>query len=192
MATTHRQLTCGGTGAPGQPGQAQPRREGSAQRQEGGGRTGSRVGGARAVQVYCETSEVTKRPSGPRRAGARGHLPAHAESRRTARLPFTFAWDRVGWVQLETRDPAGLVRSCASPQAGLDSQLLLPSLGISLGTHWASFQGLAPRCPPHRDALWLQGFRQRGSVTLARSLGMVVTHGWVVYTRKPKSHCSQA
>lgn len=191
MATTHRQLTCGGTGAPGQPGQAQPRREGSAQRREGGGRTGNRVGGARAVQVCCETSEVTKRPSGPRRAGARGHLPAHAGSRRTARLPFTFAWDRVGWVQLETQDPAGLIRSCAS-QAGWAGFPAPPSFPWDFPRNPLGFlPGSGPRCPPHQGALWLQGLRQRGSVTLARSLGMVVTHGWVVCTRKPKSYCSQ-
>lgn len=77
----HRQLTRGGTEAPRLPGQAQPRREGSAQRREGGGRTGSRVGGARAVLACCETGEVTKRQPGPaelERAATSPPTPRHA------------------------------------------------------------------------------------------------------------------
>lgn len=144
----HRQLKYGGTEAPRQPGQAQPRREGSAQRREGGGRTGSWVGGARAVQACCETGEVTKRPPGPEeseRAVTSPPTPGHAGPRRTAWLPFVFAWDSVGWVPRETRDPAGLASSCSNPPGWLDSQLLLPSGFPSeplSSTHGTSFQCL--------------------------------------------------
>lgn len=156
---THRQLTRGGTRLQDSRGSPAPK---GGKRSEARGRTRSRVGGARAVQVCCETSEVTKRPPGPRGAGARGHLPAHAGSRRTARLPFAFAWDCVGWVQLETRDPAGLVRSCASPRAGLDSQLLLPSLGATLQHPLGFLPGSGPPMPTPSGRAMAAGIQAEG------------------------------
>lgn len=134
----HRQLTRGRTEAPRRPGQAQPQREGSAQRREGGGLTGSRVGGARAVLACCETGEVTKRQPGPPelgRAATSPPTPRHAGPLGFLSLLLGTATDGCSGRR---GTPRGWPALGQVPPSWLDSQLLLPlgvfPLSLSLST----------------------------------------------------------
>lgn len=125
----HRQLTPGRTEAPRPPGQAQPRREGSAQSRVGGGRTDGRVGGARAVLACCETGEVTKRQPGPaelERAATSPPTPRHAGPLGFLSLLLGTATGGCGGRR---RTPRGWPALGQVPPSWLNSQLLLP-LGV--------------------------------------------------------------
>lgn len=143
----HRQVRRGGKVAPGQLGQAQPRREGNSQKPEGGVQTGSRVGGAQAVLACCETGEVTKPQPGPARGAPAPRPPPRP--RHAGPLGFlsillgtAFAWGAAGDA-VGAREAGQLLRNPCSVSC-IPRNWFPPGLPPEplSNTPWVSFQRL--------------------------------------------------